>query len=142
MTSALFPTFSGPTVLTDNWTLTLPDTYECRSENGLLTFWRDDLAIWVNAFGTEDGTTIAERMTRDRNSAGPEATNLTESTENGIGRLSYELSETRPDGMRVNSLYTYTHTPKAQVMIAFYYQDKDVVSRARAIYETLAYTGG
>ena len=142
MADTLYPTFSGPTVLTANWTLTLPESFQGRLSDGLLCLWHEDLTIWVNAMGTEDGSTIAERMARDRAGAGPDAMHLSESLDGGLGRVSYQLRETGPDGRHRYSLYTYTNAATAQVMIAFYFAAEDGAAGARAIYDTLQFTGG
>lgn len=132
---------SGRQQATDRWTVMLPGEFNRREEESGLCFWRPGLTVWLTAYGTQDGLSIEDRMTRDRAKASAGATDIVESLESGVGRLSYRLTETRPDGAIVQGLYSFAHGANGQVMVAAYFDDVSELETARRISDSITYTG-
>lgn len=132
---------SGRQQVTGRWTITLPGEFNRREEEAGLCFWRPGLTIWLTAYGAEDGMTVAQRLERDRGNASRDATDITESLDDEIGRLSYRVAEMRSDGAVINGLYTYAHGVAGQVMVAAYYESDAELEAARKISGSIAYTG-
>lgn len=132
---------SGRQQATDRWAVVLQGEFNRREEESGLCFWRPGLTIWLTAYGTEDGTSIEDRMTRDRVKAPSAATDMVESLENGVGRLSYCLTQTRADGAIVQGLYSFAHAGDGQVMVAAYFDEVSELETARGICASIAYIG-
>jgi hypothetical protein len=132
---------SGRQQVTGRWAITLPGEFNRREEEAGLCFWRPGLTIWLSAYGAEDGMTIEHRLGRDRGNASPQATDITESLDDGVGRLTYCLSETRADGAIVNGLYSYAHGVEGQVMVAAYFDGDADLETARKVSGSITYTG-
>ena len=84
---------------------------------------------------------IGERLARDRGNASPKATDMDESQQDGVGRLTYRLAETRVDGAIVNGLYSYVHGKAGQVMVAAYFDSDTDLEAARKVSASITYTG-
>lgn len=132
---------SGRQQVTGRWAITLPGEFNRREEEAGLCFWRPGLTIWLTAYGAEDGMTIEQRLARDRGNASPVATDMAESHEDGVGRLTYCLAETRTDGAIVNGLYSYVHGEAGQVMVAAYFDADADLEAARKVSGSVTYTG-
>jgi hypothetical protein len=132
---------SGRQQATERWAVVLPGEFNRREEESGLCFWRPGLTVWLTAYGTEDAMSIEDRMTRDRSRASPAATDIVESLDNGVGRLSYCLTEARPDGASVQGLYSFAHAADGQVMVAAYFDDGSELETARRISGSITYTG-
>jgi len=131
---------SGRQQATDRWAVTLPGEFNRREEQSGLCFWRPGLTIWLTAYGTEDGLSIDDRLMRDKTKASPAATDMSEAHENDVARLSYRLSETRPDGVVVKGLYSFAHAANGQVMVAAYFDDDSELESARRVSDSITYT--
>ena len=141
MTDTLYPTVSGDTDLTDNWGLHLPGDFMRRMERGTLVLWRSGLTLWIDAYGTEDGLPIMDRMARDVARASEGASEVSNAIAAGVGRVSYRLDEARDDGQVVKALYTFFHGAEGQMMIAFYFDDEATAATAREIAGSVRYLG-
>ena len=131
---------SGRQQATSRWMLTLPGQFNRREENAGLCYWRQGLTLWLKAYGTEDGTSVADRMLRDRANVPSAATDITESAEGDVSRLSYRLSETRADGVVVKGLYSFVHGRDGQAMLAAYFGDESELETAQRVSASLSYT--
>ncbi|WP_340693318.1 hypothetical protein [Hyphomonas sp.] len=130
---------SGRQQVTDRWALTLPGRFNRREEDTGLCFWRPGMTIWLTAYGTEDGMSLDDRMQRDRANASAAATDISESVEGGVSRLTYRLSETRADGVIVKGLYSFAHGSDGQAMLAAYFDDDSELETARLVSASLSY---
>lgn len=128
-----FPIIEGAVQLTDRWALTLPRQFNRRMEKGNLVIWHPGLTIWLSAWGTEDGLSIADRVADAKANAAESATDWSEETENGVSRLSYSLSETKEEGQTVYSLNAFAYTTDGQVLAAFYTDDPAQILVAKEI---------
>ena len=131
---------SGRQQATSRWAITLPGEFNRREDAAGLCFWRSGLTIWLTAYGAEDGMSVDDRMQRDRANAPGAATDMAESVEGGIGRLSYRLSETRADGVIVKGLYSFAHGTDGQAMLAAYFDNDSELETARLVSASLSYT--
>ena len=131
---------SGRQQATTRWSITLPGEFNRREEDAGLCYWRPGLTLWLKAYGTEDGVSAEDRMRRDRASVPGHATDIMESADGAVGRLSYRLSETRADGMVVNGLYSFVHGRDGQAMLAVYFEDDSELESARLVSASLLYT--
>ncbi|MGH1421861.1 MAG: hypothetical protein ACRBEQ_08585 [Hyphomonas sp.] len=128
-----FPIIEGNVRLTDRWALTLPRQFNRRMEEGNLVIWHPGLTVWLSAWGTEDGLSIAERVADAKANAAKSATDWTEETEGDVTRLSYSLTETREEGQTVYSLNAFAYTADGQVLAAFYTDDPAQILTAKEI---------
>ncbi len=131
---------SGRQQATTRWAITLPGVFNRREEDAGLCYWRPGLTLWLKAYGTEDGVSVEDRMLRDRASVPGQATDITESADGEVSRLSYRLSETRADGVVVNGLYSFVHGRDGQAMLAAYFGDDSELETARLVSASLLYT--
>jgi hypothetical protein len=130
---------SGHQQATSRWAITLPGQFNRREEDAGLCYWRPGLTLWLKAYGTEDGVSVEDRMLRDRANVPSAATDITESVEGGVSRLSYRLSETRADGVVVKGLYSFAHGEAGQAMLAAYTDDDSELEAARLVSASLSY---
>jgi hypothetical protein len=131
---------SGRQQATNRWAITLPGEFNRREEDAGLCFWRPGLTIWLTAYGAEDGLSVDQRMQRDRENAASTATDMHESVQDGVARLSYRLSEKRADGAVVKGLYSFAHGAEGQIMMAAYFDNESELESARRASESLIYT--
>ena len=131
---------SGRQQATSRWAITLPGEFNRREEDAGICYWRPGLTIWLAAYGTEDGTSIDERMQRDRANAPGAATDMAEGVDGDTRRLNYRLSETRADGAVVKGLYTFAHGRDGQAKLAAYFDDDSELETARLVSASLSYT--
>lgn len=127
-----YPVVEGDLPLTTRWQLTLPQKFNQRVEDGKLVLWRPGLTVWLNAYGTEDGMSIADRIARDRANASGAAVDIEQFETGDVAHLIYRLSgETESDAR--HSLYGFAHAADGQIMAAFYCDDEAELSEARTI---------
>ncbi|MEQ9314277.1 MAG: hypothetical protein RLN72_00410 [Henriciella sp.] len=127
-----YPIVEGDVPLTARWQITLPQKFNQRIEDGTLVLWRPGLTVWLNAYGTEDGMSIDERIARDRANASDDAVDMEQFESGGVTYLIYRLDhEAESDAS--HSLYGFAHATDGQIIAAFYFDNEAELSVARAI---------
>lgn len=127
-----YPIVDGDVPLTARWQLTLPQRFNQRVEDGKLVLWRPGLTVWLNAYGTEDGISVEDRVARDRANASDAAVDIEQFEIGAVTHLIYRLSGEAESAAR-HSLYGFAHAADGQIMAAFYFDDEAELSEARAI---------
>ncbi len=88
-----FPVVTGSYQLTDEWSLTLPDRFNRRIEDGSLVLWRDQLTFWIIAWNNNDGESLDERLSSILAIASPHREAEQIERASSLIRLTYELPE-------------------------------------------------
>ena len=92
-----YPIVSGLLQMTAEWMVSLPETFNRRTEDGDLVLWRPALTFWIAAWGNDRGSSKDERLASTLQTAsecrGEEQIERTAE----LIRLTYELPEEDPD---------------------------------------------
>ena len=136
-----YQTVSGLYQLTKNWAIALPGEFNRRLEEESMVLWRKGVTLWISAYGNDDGMSIEKRLDRDEAGLSKDASHKTRVIEDGVGRLTYRLSEKREDDAVVKAVYATTHADDCQIMIAHYYDDDQDVEQVEELAAAIIYTG-
>jgi hypothetical protein len=117
-----FPIVDGRYVLTDTWSIDLPDKFARRLEDGCLVFWRPGLTIWLVAWNNDHGKSQAERLASIKEAACLTRFDVRESTTGNVTRFRYRLRDENEDGV-VEAVHAYTMDDVGHLQMAVYFDD-------------------
>jgi hypothetical protein len=83
--------------MTNEWSVSLPEQFNRRIEDGSLVIWRPELTFWISVWGPKATATLEERMQAVRNRASPNRTAEQIERSAGLVRLTYEVPEHDPE---------------------------------------------
>lgn len=131
-----FPIVEGRFQLTDNWSVTLEQKYNRRSEDGSLVLWRPGVTIWTVVWKLKDQESVADRYRSLKDDISPQAVDLVEETDGALLRLAYRLNE-ESDDAREPAFYCFAVGPSGHVQMAIYFDGQIDVKTARAVWRSL-----
>lgn len=88
-----FPIVEGKHALTNTWSLTLPQPFARRIEDGSLVLWRPGITLWIAAFNNDQNESQASRLAELAASMSPEARDRHDHVAGGVTRMRYRITE-------------------------------------------------
>lgn len=132
-----FPIVSGKVPLLDHWTLTLPEDFRRRVENGSLVLWRPGLTIWVNCFIGNRGETAQGLLSQAVSDRSTDSYDLRQGSSEDILWAAYRHDEMR-DGAKVYSLNVIAASGSSQTVMSVYFDADQDIEKARVIQNGLS----
>lgn len=122
-----FPLVEGVHALTATWTVTLPEKFARRVEDGSLVLWRPGLTMWIASFNNDRGEARDSRLAALTKGRSPASTEFREMNEGAVTRATYRLRE---DG--VESLQVLMFSDSGHLSVSIYFDDeRDAAVAAR-----------
>lgn len=134
-----FPIVNGHYQMTDDWFITLEQSYNKRVEDGSLVLWRPGFTIWVDIWDNDNNETINERALLRQKDISKDAYELKKYISNGITKIGYRLDEKRTEEI-VFAYYGFAINKDSHVQIAFYFDDSKDLNSAKNIFSNLKET--
>lgn len=125
--------------VTNEWTLTLPDDFESRVEEGKLVFWKIGITIIVVAFRLPDNTGKIELLNQIQKRIPENAFETLVSTKGEIVGLGYTQIHQRQDEKNRLSLYTFTASNTSCLQTAFYLDHPTDLDWAKSVWEMIVF---
>ena len=132
-----FPVVEGRYQMTKEWSLTLPEKFNRRIEDGDLVIWRPGITMWVTVWGNDKNDDNELRLKRIRADISPQAFDIETSKAGKVLRLSYRLKEGKEQGA-VPAYYCFGVGNSGHVQMAIYLDNEKDVKRAQAICGSLS----
>jgi hypothetical protein len=88
-----FPVVEGEHALTKTWSLTLPQPFARRIEDGSLVLWRPGITLWIAAFHNDQNESQASRLAGLAESMSLEARDRHDHVAGGVTRMRYRITE-------------------------------------------------
>lgn len=132
-----FPVIEGRYQITKEWSVTLPQKFNRRIEDGDLVIWRPGMTMWVAIWGNDKNENKEVRLQRIRDDISPQAFNIEASKSNDVLRLSYRLKEGKEQGA-VPAYYCFSVGGSGQVQMAIYLDNEKDVESAQTICRSLS----
>jgi hypothetical protein len=129
------PIVEGEQSLTKEWTLTLPDRYARRIEDGSLVLWRPGITVWINAWSNDKGEPQAKRVAELEKSAPRGAREMREEARDGATQVTYRLTEDETE-----SLTVLTVSDTGQLQMSIYFDHDGDIETARMIAASVRHT--
>jgi hypothetical protein len=131
-----YPLVDGHHVLTDDWSIELPAQFARRIDQGSLVLWNPELTLWFDAFGNSLRTSRSVRLRELRTKVPADATDVRESADPVVTRLSYRMRKAEAD-----CLYTFVIADAGHLQIACYFDTADRAARAAEVVATVQFQG-
>jgi hypothetical protein len=128
-----FPVVEGTLQMTKSWSMTLPDKFNRRIEEGDLVLWRPGFTIWVSALNNDHDESEADRMAWLRDEMSPDAFDVEDVSDDNVVRLAYRLNEESED-QRVAAFYGFVVGANGHIQLAIYFDDEQDEHLARKIW--------
>lgn len=125
--------------ISEDWWISIDDTYKTRVDDGSLVFWRPERTVWINIWKDNDGRSGRERLAewvRDRHAS---AADLYQTEDNGLLRFGYLLEEPEDEGGERLGVYSYTVGASSTVQMACYFDLKEDQDWAVAVSRSLSF---
>lgn len=135
-----FPVVEGRCQLTENWSIELDQPHNRRLEDGSMVLWRPAFTIWLSVRGNDRKETISQRVAWIVSEASPAAFDILSGDKPGCYRHAYRLDEDGEDGP-VHAYYGHLVAATGHVQIVAYFDRLEDAVLAKAIVESLRYTG-
>ena len=118
-----YPIVTGNYQMTDEWTVTLPEKFNRRIEDGSLVLWRPALTFWITIWGNDGDKSTDNRLASILETASDlRSDQQIERTADSV-RLTYELPEedaSRPKAV-FRSISGYVISAVGHVQISAYF---------------------
>jgi hypothetical protein len=114
-----FPVVEGRYQMTKEWSLTLPEKFNRRIEDGDLVIWRPGITMWVTVWGNDKNENNGSRLKRIRADISPQAFDIETSKADKVLQLSYRLKEGKEQGA-VPAYYCFAVGNSGHVQMAIY----------------------
>lgn len=131
-----FPLVEGDYVLTDTWSIHLPDTFARRIEDGDLVLWRPGLTIWLTPWGNDKSESQSKRLKAIKKHASPDRFSESESKTNRTTRYVYRLRDENETGI-VEALYAHILNDDGHIQMAVYFDNPKDEPIARALADSV-----
>jgi len=118
-----YPTVTGTYPMTDEWTVTLPEIFNRRVEEGCLVLWRPALTFWITIWGNDGDASADERLASILETASDRRSDQQIERAGDVVRLTYELPEedtSRPEAV-YRSISGYVISALGHVQISAYF---------------------
>ena len=133
------PVIEGFYQMTENWSVTLPSSYNRRIEDESMVIWRPGFTIWTQIYGNDDGRSNDEVVAQLQAESSPDAFDSLTETDNNVLRFSYRLNESGDDD-RVAAFYCFSVSESGYVMMAIYFDDAGGIDDALNIWRSVRQT--
>lgn len=127
-----FPVVEGRYQMTREWSVTLPEKFNRRIEDGDLVIWRPGMTMWVAVWGNDNNESKESRLKRIQADISPQAFDVEISKTSGLLRLGYRLKEGNEQGA-VPAYYCFAVGDSGHVQTAIYLDNENDVKSAQAI---------
>jgi hypothetical protein len=124
--------------ISDEWWISVDETYRTRVHDGSLVLWRPERTIWINIWNDRAGRSRRERLERWIADRDPRATDLFEHEAAGLLKFGYLLEEPEESGGERLGLYSYTVSDRSTVQMACYFDLKEDLDWATAVSKSLS----
>jgi hypothetical protein len=128
-----FAVVEGKHQMTKRWSITLPDKFNRRVEEGDLVLWRPGFTIWVSALNNDHGESKADRLAWLRQKASEDAFDVQKESDDNVMRLAYRLNEESED-QRVTAFYGFVVGANGHIQLGIYFDDENDKDLARKIW--------
>lgn len=127
-----FPVLEGRTDISTDWSLTMPQPLNVRTENGSQVLWRPGFTAWVTAWGGTAGESPAQRVEQLKTHVSPAAFDRHHWNTDGIEFLTYRLAEASGDD-RLPALYAFAVGSAGHLQFAVYFDEAQHLDWAYAL---------
>ncbi|MCY0964086.1 hypothetical protein [Parathalassolituus penaei] len=132
-----FPVIEGRYQMTKEWSVTLPEKFNRRIEDGDLVIWRPGVTLWIAAWGNDKNENADVRLKATRDDISPKAFDIQTSKTDHILRLTYRLREGNEQGA-VPAYYCFAFGDTGHVQMAIYLDHERDVKSAQTICGSLS----
>ncbi|MGF1768371.1 hypothetical protein L4D06_13455 [Enterovibrio makurazakiensis] len=133
-----YSTVSGNTPLTDEWTVTLPSTFQSKMEDEDLVIWKSGLTIWCSVWGIEPEESREEALEWVAEEQAEKAFDVQQTERDGLIFYRYRLFEETND-YRVASVYCFAFSHTSYIQLGIYVDDEADYAQAIKICESLSF---
>lgn len=131
-----FPLVEGSYLVTDDWSIELPERFARRVEEQTLVLWRPGLTLRITVWNNDPGNGRAERLAAIKRAASKKRYAEQEAESPYLTRYSYRLRDESDDGP-VEALYGFVLSEKSQLHLAIYFDDAAEEQLARTLVESV-----
>jgi hypothetical protein len=131
-----FPFVEGKYQMTDEWSVTLPDKFNQRMEDGSLVLWKSGFTVWASVWNNDRGESKEARLADVRKGISKDSFDVQVLREKNLLRLAYRLSEQASD-RRVAAFYGFVFGAKGYVQLGIYFDDEKHLELAKKIWLSL-----
>ena len=132
-----FPVIEGRYQMTKEWSVTLPEKFNRRIEDGDLVIWRPGVTLWIAVWGNDKNENADIRLKATRDDISPKAFDIQTSKTGHILRLTYRLKEGKDQGA-VPAYYCFSFGDTGHVQMAIYLDNEQAVKSAQTICGSLS----
>jgi hypothetical protein len=127
-----FPVIEGHYQMTKQWSITLPEKFNRRIEDGNLVIWRPGFTMWINVWGNDKNEKKAERLKSFRTGIPLQSFDINEAKYSDVLVFSYRLKEEATDN-RAPALYGFAFGERGHVQASIYFDQESDLEKARKI---------
>lgn len=132
-----FPIIEGRYQMTKEWSVTLPEKFNRRIEDGDLVIWRPGVTLWIAVWGNDKNESANVRLKTIRDGISPKAFDIQTSQKSHILHLSYRLKEGKDQGA-VPAYYCFAVGDTGHVQMAIYLDSEQDAKSAQTICGSLS----
>lgn len=136
----LLPALPGCVRATPSWSFEASSRLLRRVEEGSLVLWRPNFTIWLNDYSDSLSTTPEKRLARIRTNISYSSRSHEYSSDGGIVRFRYFLSEECETGSPQQACYLFALTDTEELHLSIYYDDPNLEPEISRIWSTVAKT--
>lgn len=127
-----FPIVDGHHALTKTWSLTLPQPFARRIEDGSLVLWRPGITLWIAASTNDQRESQAVRLANLAEAISPGARDRHDHVAGGVTRMRYRITED------AETLMALAIADAGHLQVAVYFDDPADEKIAERIVDSIA----
>jgi len=128
-----FPVVEGKYRMAETWSVTLPEKFNWRIEEGDLVLWRQGVTIWVSTWNNDRHESPVARLASLRQDMSPNAFDVEEVSDENLLRLAYRLNEPSEE-RRSPAFHGFVVGADGHLQLAIYFDDEQDETLARPIW--------
>jgi hypothetical protein len=136
MLNPKFPIVQDKYQMTKDWSISLPEKFNRRMDDGDLVLWRHGFTVWVTCWNNNHGESKEDRLAFWQKKIAKEAFDIEQSSDKSVLRLAYRLREKAEDN-RVAAFYGFAIGANGHVQLGIYFDDEKDVELARNLWLSL-----
>lgn len=133
-----YPVVAGTIKMTGDWSISLPDSFNRRFEEGSMVLWKQGFTIWINIWENDKKRNPYDQLEFVRAEKSKDAFDIVEIKDSGVYRYGYRIDENRiSDKKPVYAFYGYVAGKSGYAQAAFYFDGKSGFDSATAIWMSI-----
>jgi hypothetical protein len=131
-----FPVIEGEYQMTKDWSVTLPEKFNRRFEDGSLVIWRPGFTIWAIVWNNNHIESKEARLATLQRETGKRAFDVQVVREKELLRFASRVNENAED-KRMAAFYGFAVGSDGHVQLGIYFDNENDVELAKKIWQSL-----